>query len=108
MLYPLEWVWFASTPMLKKTIVLKQPEVSYLIRQLRQLTALSQEQLAAKLDVAYCTVNHWENSHIQPSALVLKQIRTMLQKLENSSESNLQALSQQLLEQYFREGESRV
>ncbi|WP_315787805.1 XRE family transcriptional regulator [Fischerella sp. JS2] len=37
--------------------MLKQPELSQLIRQLRQLTALSQEQFAATLGVAYCTGN---------------------------------------------------
>ncbi|MBD0363782.1 MAG: helix-turn-helix domain-containing protein, partial [Coleofasciculus sp. C3-bin4] len=64
------------TLVLQEAIVLKQPEVSYLIRELRQLMALSQEQFAATLGVAYCTVNRWENGHIQPSALALKQIRT--------------------------------
>lgn len=44
----------------KEAIVLKQPEVSYLIRQLRQLMSLSKEQFATTLGVAYCTVNRWE------------------------------------------------
>lgn len=88
--------------------MLKQPEVSHLIRQLRQLTALSQEQFAATLGVAYCTVNRWENGHIQPSALALKQIKTMLKELKDSPEVRLQKWSQTLLEQYFPETESSV
>lgn len=86
--------------------MLKQPEVSQLIRQLRQLTALSQEQLAAKLGVAYCTVNRWENGHIQPSALALKQIKTMLTELRNSTQANEHNWSRELLEHYFPETES--
>jgi putative transcriptional regulator len=88
--------------------MLKQPEVSHLIRELRQLTALSQEQLAATLGVAYCTVNRWENGHIQPSALALKQIRTLLQELKDSPEVTLQERSQKLLDQYFSPEELRV
>lgn len=88
--------------------MLKQPEASYLIRQLRQLTALSQEQFAATLGVAYCTVNRWENGHIQPSALALKQIRTVLKELKDSPEVTLREWSQTLLEQYFPETESTV
>ncbi|GAB1542987.1 hypothetical protein NUACC21_56610 [Scytonema sp. NUACC21] len=88
--------------------MLKQPEASYLIRQLRELTALSQEQFAATLGVAYCTVNRWENGHIQPSALALKQIRTMLKELKDSPEVTLREWSQTVLEQYFPETEFTV
>jgi putative transcriptional regulator len=88
--------------------VLKQPEVSHLIRELRKLTALSQEQFAATLGVAYCTVNRWENGHIQPSALALKQIRTLLKELKDSPEVTLQECSQKLLDQYFSPEELRV
>jgi putative transcriptional regulator len=95
-------------PLQKEVIVLKQPEVSQLIRQLRQLSALSQEQLAAKLGVAYCTVNRWENGHIKPSALALKQIKTMLKELKNSPEVTEHKWSQELLEQYFPETELSV
>jgi putative transcriptional regulator len=95
-------------PIFPQTLVLKQPEVSHLIRELRQLTALSQEQLAATLGVAYCTVNRWENGHIQPSALALKQIRTLLKELKDSPEVTLQQWSQKLLDEYFSETESSV
>ncbi|MBD0337091.1 MAG: helix-turn-helix domain-containing protein [Cyanobacteria bacterium Co-bin13] len=88
--------------MLKKMDTLKQPEAGALIHQLRLLTALSQEQFAAVLGVAYCTVNRWENGHIQPSGLALKQILAMLYELQGSSELLLQEQSQQLLERYFQ------
>lgn len=88
--------------------MLKKPEVSHLIRELWQLTALSQEQFAARLGVAYCTVNRWENGHIQPSALALKQIKTLLKELKNSPEAILQDRSQKLLDPYFSPEESSV
>ncbi|MBD1936991.1 helix-turn-helix domain-containing protein [Microcoleus sp. FACHB-68] len=88
--------------------MLKKPEVSHLIRELWQLTALSQEQFAARLGVAYCTVNRWENGHIQPSALALKQIKTLLKELKNSPEAILQDRSQKLLNPYFSPEESSV
>lgn len=88
--------------------MLKKPEVSHLIRELWQLTALSQEQFAARLGVAYCSVNRWENGHIQPSALALKQIKTLLKELKNSPEAILQDRSQKLLDPYFSPEESSV
>jgi len=54
---------------LSKTVTLKQPEVGTLVRELRQLTQLTQEQFASVLGVAYGTINRWENGHMQPSTL---------------------------------------
>ena len=94
--------------MVKKTVVLGQPEVSHLIRKLRQLTGLSQEQFAEKLGVAFSTINRWENGHMQPSPLALKQIKTMLSELARSPVIELQQQSQALLNQYFVEAESSI
>ncbi|MBD0302352.1 MAG: helix-turn-helix transcriptional regulator [Tolypothrix sp. T3-bin4] len=94
--------------MVKKKIVLGQPEVSYLIRKLRHLTGLSQEQFAEKLGVAFSTINRWENGHMQPSPLALKQIKTMLSELSRSPVIELQEQSQSLLDQYFLEAESSI
>lgn len=94
--------------MVKKTIVLGQPEVSHLIRKLRHLTGLSQEQFAGKLGVAFSTINRWENGHMQPSPLALKQIKTILNELASSPVIELQQQSQTLLEQYFVEAESNI
>jgi putative transcriptional regulator len=82
-------------------ITLKQPESGKLIRELRQLTALSQEQFAALLGVAYSTINRWENGHVQPSLLALKQIKALLEEIHRSSAGEKQEYSQLLLEQYF-------
>jgi putative transcriptional regulator len=87
--------------MVKKTVALGQPEVSHVIRQLRHLTGLSQEQFAQKLGVAFSTVNRWENGHMQPSPLALKQIKTMLSELSRSPVVELQEQSQTLLDKYF-------
>ncbi|MBD2448793.1 helix-turn-helix transcriptional regulator [Nostoc sp. FACHB-152] len=87
--------------MVKKTLALGQPEVSHLIRKLRHLTGLSQEQFAEKLGVAFSTINRWENGHMQPSPLALKQIKTMLSELSRSPVVELQDQSQTLLDKYF-------
>lgn len=94
--------------MVKKPVALSQPEVSYLIRELRYLIGLSQEQFAATLGVAYSTINRWENGHIQPSPLALKQIKAMLCELNDSPVIELQQQSQTLLDQYFSEVESQI
>jgi putative transcriptional regulator len=94
--------------MAKKTVGLGQPEVGCLIRKLRDLTGLSQEQFAATLGVAFSTINRWENGHMQPSPLALKQIKTMLNELSHSSVIELKEQSQILLNQYFLEVESSV
>lgn len=87
--------------MVKKTVGLGQPEVSHLVRKLRYLTGLSQEQFAVTLGVAFSTINRWENGHMQPSPLALKQIKTMLSELSRSPRVELQEQSQTLLDQYF-------
>lgn len=94
--------------MAKKAVALGQPEVSQLIRKIRQLTGLSQEQLAETLGVAFSTINRWENGHIQPSSLALKQIRRMLSELSYSSDAEIQNQSRALLAQYFSHVESSV
>lgn len=83
------------------TSVLKQPEVGKLIHELRQLTNLTQAQLAETLGVAYATINRWENGHIQPSPLALKQLRALIDQLSQSSSETLRAGIQRLLTQYF-------
>lgn len=92
--------------MVKKTAALGRPEVSHLIRKLRYLTGLSQEQFAVKLGVAFSTINRWENGHMQPSPLALKQIKMMLDDLSCSPVIEIQEQSQSLLDQYFSEAES--
>ncbi len=59
-------------------LIISQPEIGKLIRNLRLKAGLTQEQFAAQLGVAYITVNRWENGHSQPSSLALKQIKEIL------------------------------
>lgn len=87
--------------MLKKTTVLEQPTVSHLVRDLRQLTGLTQEQFASCLGVSYTTVNRWENAHMQPSPLALKQIKTMLKEMSLAPEIEQSQRCHQLLKHYF-------
>lgn len=94
--------------MTKKTIAFGQPEVSHLIRELRRLTGLSQEQFAATLGVAFSTINRWENGHMQPSPLALKQVKTMLSELSSSPVVEVQEQSRMLLDQYFSDVESNL
>lgn len=80
---------------------LKQPEISYLVRELRQLMQLTQVQFAAELGVAYETINRWENGHMQPSSLALRQLRSTIERLNDASSDALQTKSKMLLHKYF-------
>ena len=75
-------------------MVIDQPEVSKLVRELRLLTGLTQEQFAASLGVTYPTINRWENGRTKPSPLALKQIEGMLRELGE--------IAKDLLAKYFR------
>lgn len=85
--------------------VLKQPEGGKVTDELRQLTDLTQVQLAETLGAAYATINRWKNRLIQPSPLVFKQLRVLIDKLSDSSSKALQGGNQQLLAQYFSQEE---
>ena len=87
---------------LKQSSRLMQPKVGTLIYELRQLAKLTQVQLAEVLGVSYETVNRWENGHIQPSPLALKQIQLFVNELSLSSSKEVQDKSK-LLAAYFGE-----
>jgi putative transcriptional regulator len=65
----------------QKPLVINQPEVGRLIREIRILTNLTQEQFAAKLGVTYPTVNRWENLRAKPSPLAIQKIENLLQEM---------------------------
>ncbi|MBN3871569.1 MAG: helix-turn-helix transcriptional regulator [Nostoc sp. JL33] len=65
----------------KKPLVIKQPEVGKLIRELRLLTGLTQEQFAATLGVTYPTINRWENGRAKPSPLAMEKIEAQLHEM---------------------------
>jgi transcriptional regulator with XRE-family HTH domain len=61
--------------------VINQPEAGKLIRELRLLTGLTQEQFAARLGVTYPTINRWENRRSKPSPLALEKIEAELYQM---------------------------
>jgi len=68
-----------------------------LIREIRERTGLTQEKLAAKLGVTFPTINRWENGHVCPSPLGVKQIEDFFRSMGDRGED--------LLKKYFAEGE---
>lgn len=66
---------------IKKPLVRNQPEVGQLIRRLRLVAGLTQEQFAASLGVTYSTINRWENKRSQPSPLAMEKIERMLKAM---------------------------
>ena len=70
-----------------------QADLSRLVRELRQLTGLTQEKFAAKLGVTYPTINRWENGRAKPSPLALKQIEDLARGLGERGKD--------LLEEFF-------
>ena len=67
-------------------------EIAKLIRETRQRLGLSQEKFASKLGVSFQSVNRWENGRTKPIPLALRQIKTLLDEMEDSRD---------LLERYF-------
>lgn len=66
---------------IKKTLAIKQPEVGLLIRELRHVTGLTQEQFAAVLGATFSTINRWENGRSQPSPMAMAKIQEKLQEM---------------------------
>jgi transcriptional regulator with XRE-family HTH domain len=63
---------------IKKPLVISQPEVGELIRELRNLLGLTQEKFAAKLGVTLLTINRWENGRSKPSPLAMEKVELLL------------------------------
>ena len=73
----------------------KEKDYGQLIRILRKRLGLTQERLAAKLDVTFASVNRWENGRARPSRLAVKQIEEFVRSLGESSDD--------LVLEYFEE-----
>ncbi|MBD2341831.1 helix-turn-helix transcriptional regulator [Calothrix sp. FACHB-156] len=73
---------------IKKPLAIKQPEVGQLIRKVRLVAGLTQEQFANTLGVTYSTLNRWENGHTKPSPLAMEKIERMLQEMERGEQLN--------------------
>ncbi|UKP01419.1 helix-turn-helix domain-containing protein [Nostoc sp. UHCC 0870] len=74
---------------IKKPLAIKQPEAGNLIREMRVLTGLTQEQFAAALGVTFPTVNRWENGRNKPSPIAMKQIEKMLLEMGDTGKELL-------------------
>lgn len=48
------------------------PEISGLVREVRQRLGLTQEQFASRLGVTFPTVNRWERGRTKPSPMAQK------------------------------------
>jgi transcriptional regulator with XRE-family HTH domain len=57
---------------------MNQPQIGKLVRELRLLMGLTQEQFAAELGVTYSSINRWENGRSKPSPLAMQKIEEML------------------------------
>jgi putative transcriptional regulator len=66
---------------LVRTLVIKQPEASQLLREIRSHVGVTQEQLALHLGVTYSTINRWENQRGKPSPLAVQKIEAMLEQM---------------------------
>lgn len=64
----------------KKNLVINQPQIGKLVRELRLETGLTQEQFAALLGVTCSSINRWENGRSKPLPLAMQKIEGMLQQ----------------------------
>lgn len=65
----------------------EQHSMARLVRELRELTGLTQEKFAAKLGVTFPTINRWENDCAKPSPLALEKIESLLHSLGDKGEA---------------------
>ena len=79
--------------MLKRPLVVKQPEIGGLIQEFRLLTGFTKEQFAAYLGVTYGTVNRWENGRSQPSPIAMQLIQQKLGELGEKGQELLRKYS---------------
>lgn len=75
---------------LQKPYSLKQPEAGRFIRELRQLTGLTQEQFGLRVGVSYETVSRWENGRMQPSSLAFRQLQQLAQEFGEAGKALLE------------------
>ena len=79
----------------KRPLVINQPQIGKLIRELRLETGLTQEQFAAQLGVTYSSINRWETGRSKPSPMGMQKIEGLLRRRG--------ARGKDLLERYLSE-----
>ena len=65
----------------------KQYSMARLVRELRELTGLTQEKFAARLGVTFPTINRWENGRAKPSPLAVEKIESLLHSLGDKGQA---------------------
>lgn len=65
----------------------EQYSMARLVRNLRELTGLTQEKFAARLGVTFPTINRWENDRAKPSPLALEKIESLLRSLGDKGDA---------------------
>lgn len=68
-----------------------QKDIPRLVRQLREITGLTQEKFAAKLGVTCPTINRWENGRVKPSPLAMQKIDELLHNMGEKGSDLLRA-----------------
>ncbi len=58
-----------------------EDKIPRLVRDLRQITGLTQEKFAARIGVTFPTVSRWENGRARPSPLAMLRIEELLQSV---------------------------
>lgn len=76
-------------------------DINQLVRELRVLCGLTQEQFAAKLGVTLVTVNRWENDRAKPMPLALRQLNALAIEMSQSGSEADREMAHRLLKQYF-------
>ncbi|MBD2261186.1 helix-turn-helix transcriptional regulator [Pseudanabaena sp. FACHB-2040] len=77
-------------------------DLDVLVRELRALCGLTQEQFAARLGVTLVTVNRWENDRARPMPLALRQLNALAVEMSQFGSEAERKIAHRLLEQYFR------
>lgn len=65
----------------------EQHSMARLVRELREITGLTQEKFAARLGVTFPTINRWENDRAKPLPLALEKIESLLRSLGDKGEA---------------------
>jgi putative transcriptional regulator len=61
-----------------------QANIAQMVRELRGRLGLTQEKFAAKVGVAFPTINRWENGRAKPSPLALQRLEELLHNMSEN------------------------
>lgn len=67
--------------LVNKLLLISQPRIGALIREIRLETGLTQEQFASQLGVTCSTMNRWERGRSKPSPLAIQKIEQLLEQM---------------------------